>query len=149
MNLSDFKFREAIPSDIPRLKQIRDDVKENALVHLKIEFEDYQRGLFEDGKGWVSEYEGEVVGFCCGRITQGDVWALFIDRKYEGCGVGNRLMELLENWMFSQGCLEIKLSTDPKTRAERLYRKRNWKEIQVLPSKEIEFRLTRSDLKGS
>lgn len=33
------------------------------------------------------------------------------------------------------------VATDPQTRAERLYRRRNWIESGVLPNGEIEFRL--------
>lgn len=138
-----FKFRQACLADIPRMKQIRDSAKENPLVSGKIEAEDYARALFEDGKGWVCLAGDSVIGFSCGRMKQMDVWALFIEKEYEGLGIGGRLLELLEQWMFSQGCPEIKLTTDPQTRAERLYRKRHWQEIQTLPNKEIEFRLLR------
>ncbi len=123
------------------MKHIRDHVKENVLVSLKIEEPDYARALFEEGKGWVCTLRGEVVGFSCGRIKQGDVWALFIDSKVEGFGIGSRLMEPLEAWMFSQGCEEIVLSTNPGTRAERLYRRRGWVETGLRPSGELGFRL--------
>lgn len=144
MDLSKFEFREADSEDIPRMKQIRDNVRENILVHGKIEVEDYRKALFEDGKGWVCLNQNRVIGFSCARFVQKDVWALFIDREYEGLGIGNKLMELLERWMFSQGHTEITLTTEPRTRAERLYRKRSWKEISVLPNGDIEFRLRRS-----
>lgn len=141
LELSDFVFRDAMPDDIFRMKQIRDAVKENPLVSGNIEIDDYRKALFQDGKGWVCLHEGRVIGFSCGRIVQKDVWAIFIEQKYEGRGIGNKLMELLENWMFLNGCTEIMLSTDPHTRADRLYRKRGWQQVGVLPNKEVEFRL--------
>lgn len=139
-----YQFREAVSDDISEMKRIRDHVRENPLISGKIEFEDYQKALFEDGKGWVCTYQGKIVGFSCGRLKQNDVWALFLDSAHEGKGIGNHLMELLENWMFKNGCQEIKLSTDPNTRAEYLYRKRGWIEVGILPNKEIEFTLKRS-----
>jgi GNAT superfamily N-acetyltransferase len=138
-----YEFREAIAGDIPAMKKIRDNVKENALVSITIEPWDYQQALFVDGKGWVSTFEGVVIGFSCGRLKQRDVWALFLDEQHEGRGIGNKLMEMLEGWMFSQGCAEIKLSTSPGTRAANLYRRRGWTETGPLNSGEIGFKLGR------
>ncbi len=123
------------------MKHIRDNVLENRLVTAKIEIPDYEQALFADGKGWVSLYGGEVVGFSCVRITQGDVWALFIDGIHEGKGVGNQLMEILENWMFREGCEKIKLTTEPGTRAEALYRRRGWQAHGLNSNGEMQFTL--------
>ncbi len=138
-----FEFREARVEDVPQMKFIRDQVRENPLSSGKIEIPDYETALFSDGKGWVCTLDHKVVGFSCGRLKQKDVWALFVDQKHEGKGIGNRLMSLLENWLFQSGCEEIKLSTDGNTRAEKLYRRRGWQDCGVLPNKEIEFRLSR------
>lgn len=127
-------FREAIAADIPALKFIRDNVRENALVNIKIEISDYEQALFRDGKGWVCIVENEIVGFSCGRLKQKDVWALFIKQEYEGKGIGNKLMELLENWMFENGCSQIALTTAPGTRAEKLYLRRGWILTERLPN---------------
>jgi GNAT superfamily N-acetyltransferase len=137
------RFREAIPDDIPRLKAIRDNVTENVLTSASIEVPDYEKALLVDGKGWVCLDGTEVVGFSCGRLSAGDVWALFVDFRYEGRGIGGQLMELVENWMFSNGCQEITLTTDIGTRAEPLYRRRGWKPACILGEKEIRFRLRR------
>ncbi|MGE3757878.1 MAG: GNAT family N-acetyltransferase, partial [Pseudobdellovibrionaceae bacterium] len=135
----DYYFREAQIEDIPHLKLIRDNVRENRLVSASIGEAEYRRALFDDGKGWICIFQNKIVGFSCSRLKQQDVWALFIDSNHEGKGIGNYLMHLLENWMFEKGCSQIVLSTDPQTRAEKLYRKRNWKETAVLPNKEVEF----------
>lgn len=141
-----YSYREATRADIPKMKHIRDNVVENVLVTVKIEIPDYEQALFVDGRGWVCLCAGEIVGFSCGRLKLGDVWALFIDRAHEGKGLGNRLMELLEVWMFSNGCEELKLTTEPGTRAEKLYRRRGWLEFGVTTSGEIEFRLSKTKL---
>jgi GNAT superfamily N-acetyltransferase len=136
-----YSFREAQQVDIPQMKFIRDNVTENTLVTIQINLPDYEKAMFEDGKAWVCLKDRTVIGFSCGRLKQKDVWALFIDQRYEGHGIGHQLMQLLEDWMFTNGCSEIVLSTSPGTRAEHLYRRRGWQYMGILPSKEIEFRL--------
>jgi len=139
-----FIFREAQKNDIPHMKHIRDNVRENKLVSCQIEILDYEKA-FVDGKGWVclredlATHTQEIIGFSCGRLKQKDVWALFIDSRYEGKGIGNQLMALLEEWMFANGCEQIHLSTEAQTRAERLYRRRGWREMGRLANGEIEF----------
>jgi GNAT superfamily N-acetyltransferase len=141
----EYSFREATRSDIPAMKQIRDHVRENALASgFVIGETDYEQALFRDGKGWVCLRGHEIVGFSCGRTTYKDVWALFLHEDHECKGIGNKLMEMLENWMFSQGCGEIVLSTTPGTRAERLYRRRGWAFSGFRSNGEVEFRLRKN-----
>jgi GNAT superfamily N-acetyltransferase len=125
------------------MKAIRDNVTENALTSGSIEVSDYEKALFVEGKGWVCMDGAEVVGFSCGRLNSGDVWALFVDSRYEGRGIGGQLMEFVETWMFSNGCREITLSTEVGTRAEHLYRRRGWEPVGMSGEKEIRFRLRR------
>jgi len=139
--LARYTFREAQLADIPQMKFIRDNVTENTLVTIQINGPDYEKAMFEDGKAWVCLNDSAVIGFSCGRLKQKDVWALFIDQRYEGQGIGHQLMQLLEDWMFASGCQEIVLSTEAGTRAEYLYRRRGWEDMGLLPSKEIQFRL--------
>ena len=133
------RYRKVDHSDLFTLKHIRDNVRENALVSLRIDLEDYERAMFKDGTGWVCEVDGKVVGFVCGRLVQGDIWALFLDAKFEGRGIGNQLMQLIETWMFSQGLDTIVLSTDPGTRAQRLYERRGWKNAGLNEGGELRF----------
>ena len=139
--LTSYTFREAQQTDIPQMKFIRDNVTENTLVTIQINAPEYEKAMFEDGKAWVCLNDTAVIGFSCGRLKQEDVWALFIDQRYEGQGIGHELMQLLENWMFANGCREISLTTSPGTRAEHLYRRRGWQDMGSLPSKERKFRL--------
>ncbi len=140
-----YSFREATHADILKMKLIRDNVRENSLVSGSIEIVDYEQALFVDGKGWVCVHRGDIVGFSCGRLEQSDIWALFVDELHEGRGIGNKLMELAEVWMFWNGCGEIRLTTEAGTRAERLYRRRGWRDHGLLPSGEIDFRLNLRD----
>lgn len=139
------RFRPAELADIPELMDIRDSVRENRLVTTVIGHDDYVRALTTEGRAWVCEVDGRVVGFACGRPGHGDVWALFLRQSHEGRGLGGALMDLVERWMFDQGLDEIRLATEPGTRAERLYRRRGWRYLGVLPTGEAAFALRASD----
>jgi GNAT superfamily N-acetyltransferase len=136
-------YRPAELADIPVLMEIRDAVRENRLVTLRIGAEDYVRALSVDGRAWVCEADGRLVGFGCGRPAKKDVWALFVLPEHEGKGIGTALLTRVETWLFEQGLDTITLSTAPGTRAEHLYRHRGWKEAGVTEGGELLFRLTR------
>lgn len=138
----EYRIREARPQDIPALIEIRGAVRENALVSTVLTADDYHQAMFVDGRAWVCSDDQGIVGFSCGRIPQGDIWALFLREAHEGRGIGRALMDHVEDWMFAQGLAEIWLVTAPETRAERLYRKRGWVDQGLQPSGEV--RLTRS-----
>lgn len=135
--------RIATEVDIAAMKAIRDRVRENALVAISIEHADYLRAMTVDGRAWVCVDDGEVVGFVCGRLAQRDIWALFVRDTHEGRGIGNALMEIVERWMFEQGLERIELTTEPGTRAERLYRRRGWVAEGTTGSGELRFVLAR------
>jgi len=136
-------YRPAELADIPALMEIREAVRENRLVTLRLGREDYRQALTVDGRAWVCEAEGRVVGFVCGRPAKRDIWALFVDPEYEGRGIGTALMTLIEAWMFEQGLEAITLSTAPGTRAERLYQRRGWKEQGAAGPAERTYRLSK------
>lgn len=139
-----FAIRPAELADIPAMKAIRDRVRENALVTLRIEPADYERAMTVDGRAWVAVEDDTVLGFACGRLAKADIWALFLDARAEGRGIGNALMETVEQWMFGSGVARIELTTEPGTRAERLYRRRGWTAIGTTKSGELHFVLERA-----
>lgn len=138
-----YAIRPAELADIPAMKTIRDGVRENALVSLRIEAADYERAMTIDGRAWVAIESGAILGFVCGRLPQADIWALFLDASAEGRGIGNALMEVVEGWMFGSGLAQIELTTEPGTRAERLYRRRGWTPVGTTQSGELHFVRTR------
>ena len=119
-------IRTADLADIPAMKSIRDGVRENALVSLRIEHADYVQAISVDGRAWVYVDAGVVVGFGCGRVQQRDIWALFLREDCEQRGIGSALLAVVEAWLFDQGVVQIELTTEPGTRAEHLYRRRGW-----------------------
>jgi GNAT superfamily N-acetyltransferase len=138
-----YSIRVACESDIAAMKAIRDGVRENALVSTTIEHADYVRGITVDGRAWVCIDEDIIVGFACGRLAQRDIWALFLRASHEGRGRGNALMDVVERWMFDSGVTRIELTTEPGTRAERLYRRRGWVAEGTTASGELRFALTK------
>lgn len=134
-------FREAQLGDIDAMMRIRNNVRENALVSAVIDTADYVQAMTTDGKAWVCERDGEVLGFSCGRPKPGDIWALFVRESEERQGIGGRLMDLVEAWMFAEGLASIWLTTSPGTRAERLYQRRGWIKQGMKPSGEAEYHL--------
>ncbi|HEY4058178.1 MAG TPA: GNAT family N-acetyltransferase [Kofleriaceae bacterium] len=137
----DPRIRIAIAADIPAMKLIRDNVRENALVTRTIGESDYAKAMAV-GRAWVALDGDEVVGFACARLREGDVWALFVRESHEVRGLGTALMNEVEAFMFANGIDPILLTTAPGTRAERLYRKRGWiAEPALMKSGDLAFSL--------
>ena len=138
-----YVFRLATLADIPAMKEIRENVRENPLVTTKIGERDYRRAQTQDGRAWVATTaNGEVVGFACGRHVQRDIWALFVREDHERRGVGRELLARAVTWLFDQGLDSIQLTTAPGTRADRVYRRGGWVDEGRSWSGEVMFRLT-------
>lgn len=137
------EFRPAKPDDISALMEIRETVRENRLVNLRLTRADYVRALTLEGRAWVCEDDERVVGFVCGRPVTKDIWALFVRPESESRGIGSALMTLIESWLFNQGLDAITLTTAPGTRAERLYQRRGWRPEGVEGSVERTYRLSK------
>jgi GNAT superfamily N-acetyltransferase len=54
------------------------------------------------------------------------VFALFVEEAYEGRGIARALFECACNVLDEAGCPRMWLTTWPRTRAERFYRKAGW-----------------------
>lgn len=121
------RIRVADEADIEAMHRIRLAVRENRLADpAMVQPEDYRPMIGEDGRGWVAEADGRILGFAVADLRRGNVWALFVDPDAEGRGVGRRLHEAMMDWMFGAGAERVWLSTDPGTRAEAFYRAAGW-----------------------
>jgi len=135
-------FREATPKDIPQIQIVRHSVKENTLSNPNlVTDQDCLEFLTIRGKGWVCECEGQIVGFAIADLKENNIWALFIDPKFEGKGIGSKLQNIMLAWYFSQGKSYVWLGTSPKTRAETFYRKSGWIENGKNGPDEIKFEM--------
>ena len=95
--------------------------------------------LTEIGKGWVCEIDGEIVGFSIACTKDSSVWALFVRPEFEGRRIGQTLLSLAVEWLFSMGSHTIMLSTDPGTRADRFYTAQRWSRGEIKPNGEVIF----------
>jgi GNAT superfamily N-acetyltransferase len=120
-------FREAAFEDIPRMTRIRLVVTENVLRDpSRITPQMYADFLEKDGRGWVALVGGEIVAFSYANRIDGSIWALFVDPRFEGQGLGKQLLSLATDWLFSLGFTRVILSTGTHTRAAQFYTRLGW-----------------------
>ena len=126
-------FREITAADLPALLLVRIDPMENratleGLTSIGVTIESLTQRLATTHKGWLCEI-GVPVGFAIGNGATGELEVIAVLRAYEGKGIGRKLMVLVQDWLFSQGCKMLWLHTSSKpTRAFRLYSKLGWKD---------------------
>ena len=136
-------FREAQIDDIKRIQIVRNSVRENILSDpARVTDKDCEDYITVRGKGWVCEIDNSVIGFAIADLKENNIWALFINPKYERMGIGKKLHHIMLEWYFSKTKEKVWLSTAPGTRAEMFYRKRGWKETGKHGKGEIKFEMT-------
>ena len=131
-------FREIEAADIPALFYIRTRTRENRytleeLERLGITEQSVAEKLSTSYKGWVCTQNGAVAGFCMADRATGELWVIAVLPQFEGNGLGGKLMDLTEAWLWSTGCTRAWLTTDMDTtlRAYGFYRKRGWVDWKV------------------
>ncbi|MBB6133068.1 GNAT superfamily N-acetyltransferase [Massilia aurea] len=121
-------FRQASVHDIPAMSRIRLSVNENRLRDPpRITPQMYADFLEKDGRGWVALVDGEIVAFSYANRIDGSIWALFVDPRFEGQGLGKQLLSLATDWLFSLGFRRVTLSTGTHTRAAQFYTRLGWR----------------------
>lgn len=138
-------YREATVADIPTLAAIRLMVTENTLTDpTRITRGLYHENLTTAGKGWVCEVDRTVVGFVVALRDAATIWALFVHPGHEGRGIGKTLLKTAVDWLFEVGAEEVALTTDPGTRAEKLYVSQGWERGEYIDNGEVRYRLRRT-----
>jgi GNAT superfamily N-acetyltransferase len=139
-------IREARIEDITQIQIVRNVVTENTLSNPNlITDEDCEIFITIRGKGWVCEIDNMIVGFAIVDLKENNVWALFLDPRFERKGIGQKLHKTMMNWYFTQTKDKIWLGTDMKTRAEKFYRDAGWKEVGTIDSREMKFEMSYAD----
>lgn len=139
-------IREANIDDIQQIQIVRNAVTENTLSDPSLVTDnDCIEFITVRGKGWVCEMDNQIVGFAIADLKENNIWALFLDPKFEGIGIGQALHKTTLDWYFSQTKETVWLGTAFNTRAEKFYRKAGWKEVGTNGTKEIKFEMTYTD----
>lgn len=140
------RIREAGVDDIKQIQIVRNAVTENTLSDPDlITDQDCQEFITVRGKGWVCEIDEQIVGFAVADLNENNIWALFLDPKFEGRGIGQLLHKTMLDWYFTQTKEKVWLGTAFNTRAERFYRKAGWTAVGMPGAKEIKFEMTYND----
>jgi GNAT superfamily N-acetyltransferase len=131
-------FREISTRDIPALFDVRTAVRENAYTREGL----YSEGITEPAvenmlrtshRGWLCECDSEVVGFAMANRETAEFWVIAVLPEYERRGIGSKLLNLAENWLWEIAWKEIWLwtSLDTRLRAYSFYKKHGWIDAEV------------------
>ena len=83
---------------------------------------------FVDNPGiFLWEEDGSIVGSSASDPRNGNIFALFVEERYERRGIGKALFERACKVLVDAGCTRMWLTTWPGTRAERFYREAGWR----------------------
>jgi GNAT superfamily N-acetyltransferase len=119
------------------MQQVRSAVRENRLRDpSRVTHADYVRHIAVTGASWVADIEGCVAGFGVADRASRSIWALFVDPQFEGRGIGRALLQRVTDALLATDAGPINLSTEPGTRAERMYFAAGWVRAGELPSGE-------------
>jgi GNAT superfamily N-acetyltransferase len=119
-------IRRAVEADLTRIFEIRGAVKENRLSDPSaVTHQDCLWYIAGPGI-WVWQDGHHITGFSASDTRDGSIWALFVDPKSEGSGIGRALLTQAVQVLRDAGFTAATLSTDPGTRAARFYRQAGW-----------------------
>lgn len=130
-----FTYRRATPQDAQECVRIRGLTRENAisamrLASLGITAESWANDIrSEELPGFTCAAGKEMVGYCFGSSTTGEVIVLALLPAFEGQGIGRRLLALMANHLRALGHKRLFLgcSSDPSVRSYGFYRHLGWK----------------------
>jgi GNAT superfamily N-acetyltransferase len=131
-------IREITEDDIPALFVVRVATHENQLTQeqltsLGITEETVKTRLQGTFKGWLCELNAQVVGFAIGDRATGELWVIVLLPQYVGQGIGSALLRRVEDWLQTNGCARLWLTTDldPNLKAYRFYRQHGWQDDRI------------------
>ena len=140
------RIRLCTMADWETIHRIRMAVGENILSDPNaVTRGDYEDMLTRRGRGWVYEDERVIRGFAIADNLERNIWALFVEPGHEGRGIGRALMTTMMQWLFEQGRGNVRLTTGPGTRAEKLYRRAGWREAGVARNGDLVLELSWED----
>lgn len=133
-----FTLREIVADDMQAIFDVRVATWHNAnglqeLTELGITHDTVRKMLESTHKGWLCESNSQVVGFAIGNKQTGEMWVIAVLKEFEGHGIGGRLINKVEEWLFENGWKEIWLTTDTDEnyRAVGFYRHLGWMDWKI------------------
>jgi GNAT superfamily N-acetyltransferase len=139
-------IRIATLADIEGMHIVRMAVRENILSDpSRVRPEHYREMLTTNGRGWVHEENGRIVGFAIADEVHRNIWALFVLPEFEHRGIGRSLHDAMVAWLFVQSAAPVWLSTEPGSRAQHFYRSAGWHEAGTTASGEIRYELAKTE----
>lgn len=120
-------IRPATETDIPRLADIRNAVRENRLSDPGLVTPADYRSFIAQSGIFVWQQGNFVAGFAAADTRDGSIWALFVDPHYERRGIGRALLERACLVLVEAGIASMWLTTAPGTRAARFYAAAGWR----------------------
>ncbi len=131
-------IREIVEHDIPALFVVRPRTRENAmsvqeLAAIGITPASMAAAIKGSHRGWLYEVSGQVGGFAMGDSAASELTVIAMLPDHEGKGVGGQLLTSVEEWLASEGCKKIWLSTDinPRLRAYGFYLRHGWQDWKI------------------
>ncbi len=127
-------FRKAVPADVPACVELRGKTRENAFSVEQLNAagvtEASWRDAVADGglPGHVCTSDNDIVGYCFGDGTTGEVVVLALLPTAEGRGVGKHLLNLVLQDLSQLGFRRFVLgcSSNPAHRSYGFYRHLGW-----------------------
>ncbi|NKB66668.1 MAG: GNAT family N-acetyltransferase [Candidatus Latescibacteria bacterium] len=132
------EIRPITAADIPALFAVRVATRQNTLSldelnQLGITPESVRQLMRSSHRGWLCQDGDQVVGFAMGNGDTGEMWVIALLPAYEGRGIGARLLQAVEDWLWSLDWQQAWLTTDTDTdlRAYGFYRKQGWQDWKI------------------
>ena len=136
-------IRDAAENDIPQIFEVRTSVHENHLsieqmAEIGITPQTILEAIRAEPCIWVAVEGDQVVGFSMGSSEDACLFAAFVRPEWEGQGIGRRLVEAAEAFLFKINP-SIWLHTDGSSRAAGFYEKLGWKRTSLWQDAEYRF----------
>lgn len=145
-------IRDAAEEDIPAIFEVRTSVRENHLsveqmTEMGITNETIRQALLREPCIWVAVDGDHIVGFSMGDAADACLFAAFVRPEWAGQGIGRRLMERAEAFLFERHS-SIWLHTDGSSRAAGFYERLGWKRMPDMENRDARFEKHRPQASG-
>ena len=145
-------IRDAAEEDIPAIFEVRTSVRENHLsveqmAEMGITNETIRQFLHKEPCIWLAVHGEHIVGFSMGDAADACLFAAFVRPEWQGQGIGSRLMERAEAFLFERNS-SIWLHTDGSSRAAGFYERLGWTRMPDVANRDARFEKHRPQTGG-